>query len=142
MATSSTEPVVGKPPGRGRLLLALGFVLALAGIGGYIVQVAMLRLTTPWYMPALTTLGALLLVVSLWQRRTFWRILGLVVLVLLAGAEWAILFMAMLPKYEGPVTESKPFPKFATEKADGTSFTQSDLESGQNSLLVFFRGRW
>ena len=46
---------------------------------------------TPWYVPCLATLGAVLLVVSLWQRRTVWRVLALLLVVLLAGAEWLIL---------------------------------------------------
>ena len=33
-------------------------------------------------------------------------------------------------------------PAFATKLADGTSFTDKNLEGGQTSALVFFRGHW
>ena len=84
-------------------------------------------LKAPWYVPIAATAGAVLLVASLWQRRTVWRILALVLVALLAGAEWAMLLGMRLPAYTGPVAEGKPFPAFATARADGTPFTQADL---------------
>jgi hypothetical protein len=109
---------------------------------GYVVQLSMQRLSTPWYLPISATLGVLLLVVSLWQARTVWRMFALVLLVFLAGAEWLVLLRARLPAYAGPVVADQSFPAFTTARADGTPFTRRDLVGDQNSLLVFFRGRW
>lgn len=126
----------------GRLLLALGLGLTILGVIAYIVQIAAQRLTTPWYMPIAATLGLILLVVALWKRRTVWRVLALILVGLLAGAEWTFLLATRLPAYTGPVAVGQPFPAFATIRADGTPFTERDLEGEQNSVLVFFRGRW
>jgi hypothetical protein len=107
----------------------------------YAVQLSLHRLIIPWYMPALAMLGVLCLIISLWQRRSLWRWLGLLLVVLLAGAEWAFLLQARLPAYTGPVA-GHSFPAFTTERTDGTSFTQDDLKGNQDNVLVFFRGRW
>jgi hypothetical protein len=125
----------------GRLFLALGLGLAALGALGYVAQVLMQRLTAPWYVPISATLGVACLVASLWQARTVWRVLALLLLVLLAGAEWAFLLGTRLPEYAGPVERDRPFPAFATARADGAPFTQRDLEGDHNNLLVFFRGR-
>ena len=61
---------------------------------------------------------------------------------LLAGAEWAFLLEMRLPAYTGPVAAGQPFPEFTTQRADGTPFTQHDLEGDQKNVMVFFRGRW
>jgi hypothetical protein len=127
---------------RGRLLLFLGPCLAVVGIIGYIVQLGLRRLAAPWYMPGLATLAAGLVAYSLWQRRTVWRVLVLTALVLVAGAEWAFMYAMRLPAYTGPIAAGKPFPTFATFRADGAPFTQRDLEGNQVTVLVFFRGRW
>jgi hypothetical protein len=111
-------------------------------LGAYVAQLAMHRLWTPWYLPLAATLGALVLVVALWQARSIWRILALVLVVLLAAGAWTFLLAARLPAYAGPVAVEKPFPAFKTARSDGTEFTQRDLEGDQNSVLVFFRGRW
>jgi cytochrome oxidase Cu insertion factor (SCO1/SenC/PrrC family) len=100
------------------------------------------RLSTPWYLPASATLGVVCLLVSLWQARTVWRVLALVLVVLFAGATWTFLLAARLPAYTGPITVGQPFPAFTTMRSEGTVFTQHDLEGGQDSVLVFFRGRW
>jgi hypothetical protein len=138
--TTSTATAPRRYPGR--LFLALGFAFAALGVIGYAAQLAVHRLTTPWYLPGAATLGVAFVVMSLVRTRTVWRVLALVLLVLLAGAEWAFLLGARLPAYTGPVAEGKPFPAFTTTRADGMSFTQRDLEGDQNSVLVFFRGRW
>jgi hypothetical protein len=126
----------------GRPYLAAGLALGALGVLGYAVQLWLRHLSTPWYMPIAATLGVLLLVVSLWQARTVWRVLGLVVLLLLAGAEWALLLGSRLPEYAGPVEVAEDFPAFSTVRADGTPFTRRDLVGEQNSVLVSFRGRW
>jgi hypothetical protein len=33
-------------------------------------------------------------------------------------------------------------PAFTTALADGTEFTNSDLQKGTRTALIFFRGRW
>ena len=138
MTTTSDAP--RRHPGR--LLAALGLGLAALGIAAYAVQIWAQRLTTPWYVPIAATLGAALLVVSLWRKRTVWRVLALLFLALLAGAEWTFLAATRSPAYTGPVAEGRPFPTFATSRADGQSFTQADLKGDKNNVLVFFRGRW
>jgi FtsH-binding integral membrane protein len=123
--------------------LALGIGLAALGLVGYLVQVqAMQRLIAPWYVPFAATLGVIFVVVSLFQRRSVTRVLVLLLLVVLAGAEWTFLLGARLPAYTGPVEVGQKFPQFKTTRADGTSFAQQDLEGGSNTVMVFFRGRW
>jgi hypothetical protein len=126
----------------GRLLLFLGLGLAILGVVGYVVQIALQRLVTPWYLPGLATLGVVLLVASLWQALTVWRVLALIPIMLLAGATWAFLLMTRLPAYGGPVKAEDPFPAFVTKRADDMTFTERHLEGKQNNVLVFFRGRW
>ena len=126
----------------GRLSLALGLGLPVLGLVGYAVQIANQRLTAPWYLPLLASLGVVFLVLALWQARTVWRVLALLLVLLLAGAGWAFLLALRLPAYTGPVAAGQPFPAFTTTRADGTPFTQRDLEGDQDNMLVFFRGRW
>jgi hypothetical protein len=132
------------PPRRypGRLFVALGLALPVLGVAAYMAQVFLLRqLWTPWYVPIAAGLGVLFMAVALWQARSFWRVLALVFVVLVAGVVWSVAVQARLPVYAGP-TAGQAFPAFATARADGTAFTQNDLKSPQNSVLVFFRGRW
>ena len=127
---------------RGRLLLLVGVCSAILGVLAYMVQISLQRLSAPWYMPAIGTFGAGLIVMSLFERRTVWRVIALLGIALLAAAEWGMLYSFRLPAYAGPVTVGRPFPAFETSRADGTAFNQSDLASGRNTVLVFFRGRW
>ena len=127
---------------RGRLLFWLGLLLAVLGIAAYIAQVSMARLTVPWYMPIMATVGAVLVLISVWQRRSVFRIVVLVLITLLAGAEWAFLTAVRLPAYAGPVAVGRPFPSFATLRSDGVALTQRDLEGDVDNVMVFFRGRW
>jgi hypothetical protein len=106
------------------------------------VQISLQRLMLPWYMPALALLGVVLVVMSLWQRRTLWRVLALLAVVLLAGAELAVLYAMRLPPYLGPIAEGRPFPAFEAKQAEGTPFTENNLTGDQHQVLVFFRGRW
>ena len=139
MSTSSAAPPRRYP---GRLLLLLGLGLSVVGIIGYVVQISLHRLTAPWYMPALATVGVLCLITSLWFARTVWRVLALLLVMLLAGAQWMFLLVGRLPEYTGPVAAGQAFPAFATTQADGKPFTQHDLVGDQNNVMVFFRGRW
>jgi hypothetical protein len=126
----------------GRLFLLLGLGLTVLGVVAYAVQISLQRLIVPWYMPALATLGVVFVGVSLWDRRTIGRILALLAVVLIAGAEWAFLYALRLPPYTGPIAVGRILPAFESTRADGTPFTQADLSGDQNSVLVFFRGRW
>jgi len=126
----------------GRLLLLLGLGLAVLGVVAYVVQFSFHRLTTPWYMPTLASLGVILVVVSLFERRTVWRLCALLAVVLLTGCELAFLYALRLPPYTGPITVGRPFPAFEARRADGTPFTQGNLAGDRNNVLVFFRGRW
>jgi len=127
---------------RGRLFLLSGLGLAVLGVVAYMVQFSLQRLMAPWYMPTLASLGVVLVIVSLLERRTVWRVLALLSVVLLAGTEWAFLYAVRLPPYMGPIAVGQPFPAFETKRADGTTFTQRDLAGDRNNVLVFFRGRW
>jgi len=127
---------------RGRLLLLLGLGLAVLGVVAYVVQFSFQRLMTPWYTPILALIGVVLVVVSLFERRTVWRLFALLAVLLLAGAELAFLYALRLPPYTGPITVGRPFPAFEATRADGTPFMQRDLAGDRNNVLVFFRGRW
>ncbi len=127
---------------RGLLFLLFGLAVTVLGIAAYAVQISFQRLSPPWYMPALGTLGVLLVVISLCDRRTVWRVLALLAVGFLAFAEWGMLLAFRLPAYAGPVAVGKPFPAFETARADGTPFTQTNLTGDRNNALVFFRGRW
>jgi hypothetical protein len=93
-------------------------------------------------MPALASLGVVLVIMSLLERRTVWRVLALLVVLLLTGAELALLYKMRLPPYTGPIAVGRPFPAFEARRSDGTPFTERDLAGDQNNVLVFFRGRW
>jgi hypothetical protein len=127
---------------RGRLFLLFGLGLAVLGVVAFVAQTALGRLMVPWYMPALASLGVCLVIISLVKCRTIWRVLALAAVMLLAGAEWAILYAMRLPPYTGPITVGRQFPAFETTRADGTPFAQGNLAGDQNNVLVFFRGRW
>lgn len=138
MNNSATYP--SRP--RGRFLTPVGLALGALGVAGCAVQFWLQRLAVPWYMPALAFLGAALVAVAWWQRRTAWRLLALAALVALGGLELTALLAVRLPPYTGPVVVTKPFPAFEAKRSDGTPFRQSDLVGGHRTALVFFRGRW
>jgi hypothetical protein len=124
-----------------QFLAGLGFCVLAVAIA--VAQVALKHLVTPWYLPALTTLGACLLVLSFVRRRTAVRLATLLLVVVLAGLEWFFFaVMARLPEYHGPATVGRPIPAFQTALADGRPFTSDDVRDGKASVIVFFRGRW
>jgi hypothetical protein len=138
----TSSPVDTPDRSRGRLFLLAGLGLAVLGVVAYAAQLYFLRLTLPWYMPALALLGVALVALSLWRQRTVWRGLALLAVVLLSGAELAALNATRLPPYTGPVAVGRPFPAFEARRADGTPFTQNELTGDRHHVLVFFRGRW
>ena len=138
----NNTPVAGASKASGRFALLLGLALAPLGVLAYIVQVLLKHLVAPWYLPVLASVGVCLLVVALWRHRSLWRWAALALGIVLAGFSWTFLLASRLPAYAGPVARGEPFPAFATVRADGASFTQRDLVGGQDTVLVFFRGRW
>jgi hypothetical protein len=122
--------------------MGLGLVLAVVGLGAYVAQVMASHLWAPWYLPLSGTLGVLLLVAALVQARSVWRWLALLLVLLLTGVEWSLLLGLRLPPYTGPVAVGHSFPAFTTTRADGSPFTQRDLQADQHTVFVFFRGRW
>jgi hypothetical protein len=143
MATeTTTRTAEDRSLGRGNLWAGIGVcVLAIALVA---VQYAALKLLiAPWYVPALTTLGLLLVVLSLAKRRSVTRFIVLVVVAALAGFWWYFMVaVAKLPNYEGPATAGAKMPTFQTAFADGRPFTDKDLQDGTPTVLTFFRGRW
>jgi FtsH-binding integral membrane protein len=134
---------VGASRHPGRMYLVLGMLLALAGLVIYAVQFRAKVLTTPWYVPILATVGLVFVVTALVQARSVWRWAAAVFFTLFAAAEWVFLLVLMsTPAYTGPAKAGQPFPAFTTTLADGSTFTQDNLKGDQNTVLVFFRGRW
>ncbi|MFO0811416.1 MAG: hypothetical protein U0746_22530 [Gemmataceae bacterium] len=121
----------------------VGLLLSFGAIAAYSLQFIGLKwLTVPWYLPILGTVGALIALTSLGQRRAIGRYIGVTVLVLLASAEWLLVAkLSVLPTYAGPGT-GQPFPAFAARFADGTPFTEANLKGDKETILIFFRGRW
>jgi hypothetical protein len=119
-----------------------GLGLPVLGVAAYAIQLSLRSLVMPGYMPVAALLGVALVIASLWKRRTIWRMLALVVVVLLAGFELMALYAMRLPPYAGPIAVGRSFPAFEARRADGTPFTHNDLIGDQHHALVFFRGRW
>src|SRR3954469_24516919 len=101
---------------RGRLFLVLGLGFAALGVAAYVLQLWLQRLSVPWYMPAMALLGAALVAAALREKRTVWRVLALVVVLLLGGFEVLALNSMRLPRYTGPVAVGKPFPAFEAKQ--------------------------
>jgi hypothetical protein len=141
MTATVAEPETSRRSS-GVVFLALGLLLPVLGIAGYAAQLSQQHLTTPWYMPIAATLGAVLVAVSMWKSPGILRGIALLLVVVIASGEWALLMKLRLPQYKGPIAAGKPFPAFTTMRADGSSFTQRDLEGPKDHVLVFFRGRW
>jgi hypothetical protein len=143
MATeTTTRTAEARSLGRGNLWAGIGLcVLAFALVA---VQIAALKLLfVPWYFPALTTLGFLLVVLSLGKRASVTRFIVLVLVGALAGFQWFFLVsVAKLPTYAGPATAGAKAPTFQTAFADGRPFSDKDLQDGTPTVLTFFRGRW
>ena len=136
------QPATGRKPGRA--LLWLGILVALSGFALYFVLVFGLKvLVAPWYSPILATVGVGFVLLAIVRARSAWRWIALVFLTLFAASQWfGMLYEFATPAYTGPVKSGQPFPVFATTLADGTAFTQFDLQGDQNTVMVFYRGYW
>ena len=139
-ATSTTNKPSIVP---GRWWLVLAAALTVLPIVAYAFQFHFRYLHVPWYLPILATVAALVMVMAVRARRNWGRLLGLGFVGLLAAAEWLFLFVALaLPPYTGPIAVGQPFPVFVVVRGDGSVFTQDSFKAPQDTILVFFRGRW
>src|SRR5262249_37872242 len=128
---------------RGRGYFWAGLAVCLLGVALVVAQFSLKVLVVPWYAPALASLGALLLLVSVARRRSIPRLAALVLVAAFAGFQWFFLVsMIKLPAYEGPARAGEQLPAFTSKYADGRDFTEADLHDGSRRALVFFRGRW
>src|SRR5688572_25036203 len=133
MSQLSTEP---RAQGRG--LFWAGIAVSISGILIAMVQFSLKILIVPWYMPALTTLGALLVLASLGRRKTLARMIVLPLLIAFAGFQWfALLSLGRLPEYQGPAQAGRTMPAFQTALADGRTFSDDDLRNGKTHILTF-----
>ena len=127
----------------GRLLVALGIALCLLGIPLGILQFSQGFLFVPWYIPAISMIGALLVLAAFVRSRSIFTGILLVLTLAFAGLEGFVLGVAMkTPDYVGPARVGESMPSFATAYADGRPFTDKDLAGRQTTALTFFRGRW
>ena len=127
----------------GRSLLLLGVLLAVAGpVLMILLTFAAKILIAPWYAPLLGTLGVALIILALTRSRSIWRWTAVVIFTLFVAFQWWALLAMRTPAYTGPVKDGQTFPAFATTLADGSAFTQADLQGDQNTVMVFFRGHW
>jgi peroxiredoxin len=53
-----------------------------------------------------------------------------------------MVLFSKLPAYTGPVAVGTAMPTFSTTLADGSHFDQDSLRGEQNTVLLFFRGKW
>ncbi len=140
---TTSPPAAGTRQSSAKLYLAIGIGLVVLGPVLFMAQFSAKIMRVPWYLPALATVGAALLLLAVVRRPTVWRILALVLATLLGSAEWYfIVSLSKLPAYVGPVAIGTSFPAFTTTLADGSPFDQQSLHGEQNTAMVFFRGRW
>src|SRR5438046_3148638 len=90
MTTVMTTPSAGRrPPGRAYFWAGLG--ACLLGPALVAAQFGLKHLATPWYSPALATLGAFLLLAAAARRRSIPRVTALVLVAAFAGLQWYFL---------------------------------------------------
>jgi len=124
-------------------IFLFGGLLFLVGPAIYAAQLCRSRLATPWFVPVLATVGVLCMAVSVSQRRGLLRKIGLVIGAFLCTFEWFMIVVVFsTPSYSGPAQVGYRLPSFATTLADGTRFSEKDLENGGPTVLLFVRGRW
>jgi hypothetical protein len=138
---SQTSPAAA--PSRRWLFFLVGVLLFIAGPALYAWQLSAGRLTMPWYLPVMATLGLLFMARAVWLRPGVIGIIGLLLFAALCGLEWfGMLVLMNTPDYTGPAQVGKQVPTFVAALADGTTFSDKDLENGKSTILVFFRGHW
>jgi hypothetical protein len=141
MATAaSPAPPVTKTTGR--LYYWIGLACVVLGLAFYFVDFfALKHLIVPWYVPILSTLGVILMLVWFLRRPGIVRSLSLILVLLVAGMEWAFIgWLSRNAAYAGPDV-GQSLPEFHVSRSDGTAFSDGDLK-GQATVLVFNRGHW
>ena len=124
-------------------LFLAGILLFLIGPPVYFVEFRLRHLGVPWYVPLLASAGVVLMAASIWRRRGIIRTLVLALFTIACGLEWFLLAVGTKsPPYNGPAQPGRAVPEFAAKLADGTPFTEQDLQQGRSAVLLFFRGRW
>jgi hypothetical protein len=140
-ATPQATPTKTRVAGRRYFWLGLALCLLSPIVNMLVVMMGYLGL--PWYALVLSTAGVGFLVAALVQRFGIARIVCLALFGLFCGFQWyLVVFMSKLPAYDGPARVGSKLPAFATTKADGSAYTEKNLETGQPTAFVFFRGRW
>jgi hypothetical protein len=143
MDNGESLPPADIPRSRHWLLFFAGIALFVVGPVWYVVQIRLKNLGAAWYVPILSSAGVLLLILSVCRRRGIVRIVFLMLFATVCGSEWFILTVAARsPAYTGPAQPGRKVPQFAAQLSDGTSFTTAELERGNSTVLVFFRGHW
>jgi hypothetical protein len=143
MENGSPEQFAAVDRSRHWPLFLAGVLLSLIGPAIYVVQFRAKNLAAPWYVPILASAGAAFMIASVWRRRGVARMILLVLFTFFCGFEWfALLVATKSPAYTGPAQPGREVPRFTATRADGTPFTEKDLEKGTTTVLVFYRGRW
>jgi hypothetical protein len=128
---------------RGWPLFLVGFLILITGIVIYGVQFSQGHLITPWFVPILGTIGVLVMMLAYLRCHRVWCGILTMLFLGLCGLEWFMLLqLSLLPAYTGPAHPGAALPTFSATLADGKEFSNSALESGKPSILLFFRGHW
>jgi hypothetical protein len=126
-----------------RALMWSGIALCVLAIVLGFVQINMGMLFVPWYQPAISAVGVLLLLIAFSRKRSVGGGIALVVFLAMTGFQvFALGVMMKTPPYTGPVKAGSPMPTFTTAYADGRPFSDKDLAEGKTTVMTFFRGRW
>jgi hypothetical protein len=140
---ASADSKIQPHPKNGRLFLGMGILSAALGPVIYAVQFHNHNLGSPWYVPALATLGVVLIALAAGQSRSVWHHIAAGLATLFATFVWLMYWVVLAaPSYSGSVEIGRAFPNFETKLAGGRGFSQMDLQSEQDTILLFFRGRW
>jgi hypothetical protein len=136
---SATSSAASAP---GRRLFRLGWILLLAGLAIYAIQLfALKQYVVPWYAPILATIAVAGMLVAVVRHWTVWRLVGLVVCLLVMAGEWLFLTVGTpAPAYQGPGI-GQPLPEFSAIDPNGAPVMRNNL-LGRPTVLLFFRGHW
>src|SRR4029450_3036829 len=125
-AVATETQVTQRSRGLGYFWLGIG--LCLLSVIAVFVQWGVGWLRTPWYSPVLATLGAFLLTFPGRHRRVWVRIISLAFVALAVFGWFFVVERASLPEYRGPARGGQPVPAFQTKLADGSDFTEKNLQ--------------
>ena len=95
------KPAIEAAP-RGWPLFLAGSLLFVLGPVGYYVQLRSRNLGAPWYLPILSTLGVVLMILALRRRGGVLRVLGVAFFAVVCGLEWFAPGRHENPAYTGP----------------------------------------